>query len=431
MRMSLFCLLALSGPAVAPDAASDAHRAEGLFAQAQEYCSADWGRLWGVPLCGPVMLVDPTTRTYLANQQNEAGTLRPLGGVFAGTLEAGVPIANTVVEVDGMRWSQVLDDGAGSVDAQLLLHEMYHQIQPQLGHVLAESDNRHLDTLEGRYLLRLELAALRQALTTTGRSRLVAIADALAIRQARWKRFPAAARAEAELELNEGLAEYTAIVLAHRRRGGRREAALAQLRRVDAAPSLVRSFAYATGPAYGLLLDQSRRSWRPRVAGTGLDALLAETVTPAAVGDDGALADALHVRYGGAALRAFEVEREAQRRRRVEHYERVLVHGRTLELPNVGMNFSFNPSAVLSLGEHGNVHPRFDAKAEWGLIEVRDGALISADWMRLMVAAPTGVSDRAASGPGWTLRLATGWVIVDAGSGRLRVERDRPKAPGG
>lgn len=428
MRLGLLCLFALSGAVGAADAPLDGSRAEALFAQVQTHCRADAGRLWGVSLCGPVMLVEPVSRTFLANRQNRVGTLRPTGGVFAGTLPPGLPIANTAVEIDGMRWSQVLNDGASAIDAQLLLHEMYHRIQPQLGPALAEADNGHLDTLEGRYLLRLELAALREALAGSGRARRAAVADALAIRRARWKRFPAAAHAEATLELNEGLAEYTGIVLAHRGHASRREAALAQLRRIDAAPSLVRSFAYATGPAYGLLLDEDRRRWRRQVAEASLSALLAETIPRGAAPDDGELAESLQARYGGTALRAFEVEREGQRLRRVEHYEQLLVQGQTLELPNAAMNFSFNPNAVVPLGDHGNVYPSLDAKAEWGAIEVRDGALISADWMRLVVAAPTTVTGGLASGPGWTLRLAPGWTIVEAG-GRSQVVRGKPTAP--
>ena len=42
------------------------------------------------------------------------------------------------------------------------------------------------------------------------------------------------------------------------------------------APSFVRSFAYATGPAYGLLLDQADPGWKEKLgSGRRLDELLA------------------------------------------------------------------------------------------------------------------------------------------------------------
>jgi hypothetical protein len=54
------------------------------------------------------------------------------------------------------------------------------------------------------------------------------------------------------------------------------------------------------------------------------------------------------------------------------------------------------------------------AKAEWGAIEVREGALLSPDWSRLTVAAPQHATVRSGTleGQGWTLSLAKGWRIV-------------------
>jgi hypothetical protein len=82
-----------------------------------------------------------------------------------------------------------------------------------------------------------------------------AIADALLFRGERRRTVPGAAVNERRLENNEGLAEYTGFAL---RGTGGEETRLAVARRldmVDVEGSFVRSFAYQTGPAYGLLLD--------------------------------------------------------------------------------------------------------------------------------------------------------------------------------
>ncbi len=57
--------------------------------------------------------------------------------------------------------------------------------------------------------------------------------------------------------MNEGLAEYTGVFVGNPTRSTRIQAALHDLRAHVADRSFVRSFAYATGPAYGLLLDQA------------------------------------------------------------------------------------------------------------------------------------------------------------------------------
>jgi hypothetical protein len=54
-----------------------------------EACTRDGGRLWGVELCGPVLVVDPATRTVLGNQPDAERKLAEQGGVYAGTGRGG------------------------------------------------------------------------------------------------------------------------------------------------------------------------------------------------------------------------------------------------------------------------------------------------------------------------------------------------------
>jgi hypothetical protein len=37
--------------------------AQSYFAEAQSLCQADHGQLWGISLCGPIMFVDPESRS--------------------------------------------------------------------------------------------------------------------------------------------------------------------------------------------------------------------------------------------------------------------------------------------------------------------------------------------------------------------------------
>ena len=181
--------------------------------------------------------------------------------MFAGQLPADAIVANTAVDWSGTRWTQLLwplpQDA--SRRSTLLAHEMFHRLQPALPIIApTEGGNEHLDTLEGRYWLQLEWRALADALAATDAvAQHTAMMDALAFRAERHHQFPAAAQDEAALELNEGLAEYTGVVVGNPSPATRVQAALHDLRAHVADRSFVRSFAYATGPAYGLLLDQA------------------------------------------------------------------------------------------------------------------------------------------------------------------------------
>src|SRR6185295_3342798 len=207
----------------------------------------------------------------------------------------------------------------------------------------AAPDCAHLDTLEGRYYLQLEWRALAAALrATTDAQRRAAVGDALAFRQARRSAFPDSADAEDALERNEGLAEYTGVVVGLADPAARIEAALRDLTAGVSAPSFVRSFAYATGPALGLLLDHYAPGWRAEIAhARSLAALLAAAV--AAPGSD---VDRAAASYGGGPLRAAEQVRAAERAAVIQHHRERLVDGAVVTLRFVHMKIAFDPGRV-------------------------------------------------------------------------------------
>ena len=140
-----------------------------------------------------------------------------LYGTSAGLTTAFSGFANTALEWGGSRWTTVvwrMVPADAHARARMFLHELFHRIQPQLGFMIADGRNDHLDTLEGRYWMQLEWRALSKALGASGEKRVAALRDALSFRAERRRRFPGAAENERPLEMNEGLAQYTGTVAA-------------------------------------------------------------------------------------------------------------------------------------------------------------------------------------------------------------------------
>src|SRR5205823_14627793 len=125
-----------------------------------------------------------------------------------------------------------------------------------------------LDAADGRYWLRLEWRALARALRESGEQRKLAVRDALAFRQARRLLYPASVEDERAQEITEGLAAYTGTVLAAQSAADAIVSALDLLANAEAEESFVRTFAYKTGPAYGVLLDASSPGWTRQVRGS-------------------------------------------------------------------------------------------------------------------------------------------------------------------
>jgi hypothetical protein len=294
----------------------DAARA--VFAQAAALCAADEGKLWGVSLCGPLMLVDPATHAFVASQDDAAGTLHDAGGVFTGILPQDKQVAGTT-DWGGVRWTQLqwpLPDDA-AMRAELLMHESFHRVQAQLPlPAPREADNAHLDTLDGRYLLQLEWRALTKALEApTERVARAAAEDALRFRNERRQLYSTAAEAESALELDAGLAQYTGIVLGNPTPEARTAAALRELTQHAQDPDFTRTFADANGPAYGLLLDRFAAGWRRRLApGLELDVLLLDALRVDRTAESASQLGRRAAHYGGDELLKAEIARDARRR---------------------------------------------------------------------------------------------------------------------
>ena len=66
-------LLVLLGGATAANAQVQPQLAQRYFEEATKLCERDAGRLWGVSLCGPMVIVDQATRTRATSQPEPEG----------------------------------------------------------------------------------------------------------------------------------------------------------------------------------------------------------------------------------------------------------------------------------------------------------------------------------------------------------------------
>src|SRR5215216_2989327 len=269
-------LLVLLGAATAAEAQVQPALAKRYFDEATKLCERDAGRLWGVSLCGPMVIVDQATGTRATSQPEPEGPPPRFSGVADGPVSWG-----------GLRWFSfplyMLPENDAGVRQQVMLHGLFHRIQPELGFITDDGFNEHLDTLEGRVWIQLEWRALRRAVESSGSDQAEAIADALAFRRERRRRFPSAADNERRDEIREGLATYTGIAAWANSPADAHRAAASALAGVAGSesppPPLVGNFEAASGPAYGVLLDDLAPGWRRQVRSTSdLGDMLASTV---------------------------------------------------------------------------------------------------------------------------------------------------------
>jgi hypothetical protein len=373
----------------------------------QDMCRDDRGALWGVDLCGPLLVVDPDTRQTWASQGDADGSLRRSGRGWIGTLPEGITIANTSVDWAGIRWIMLAAPlPANAEDRRVLVaHEAWHRIQNLLGMAARPADCAHLADPRARTLLRLEIRALATALRSRGRARAAATEEALIFRAARLAAFPEAAAEEASLDRNEGLAAYTGVKLGAE---NPEMYAASVLDRYDYRDTYVRTYAYATGPAYGLLLDHVRPTWRDDARAGAVPAdLLAALIQPDPPSPS--RVQEASDRYGGRQLADQEAARAESQRQETATLRVRYAAGPRLEITLVSPQLAFDPDAITPLEGVGSVYGALTIRDEWGEASATDGALISSDFSRLVLAVPA--SD-GQSGPGWVLRLAEGYQLA-------------------
>jgi len=421
--MKVLILVALSGvigiAALAGQEAIDPERAAKYFAEAQEISRRDNARLWGLPLYGPMLLVDPETHDAVANQANAEGRLARRGNVFVGKLAPELIVANTAMDWAGVLWTMISWPLPEDPEARtrLMMHESFHRLQGKLGLKARSPICGHLESKDGRIWLQLEWRALEAALAEHGDRRRQALADGLLFRSYRHSLFPQGAVEERELELNEGLAEYTGVKLSTRSASQMVVVAACALRQARGRQNLARSFAYTSGPAYGALLDLSGVDWRSQLQTDGDFAALvrkAYALGPVVASGDEALKKARA--YDGEYVIAAETERENAHREQVAKARARFIEGPVLILP-VGKTFSygFDPNQVVPLDVSQAIYLYARVTDDWGTLDAPGGALIVREGgrvVRVQVPAPGDVSVRPVKGDGWTLAPEKGWNIV-------------------
>jgi hypothetical protein len=404
---ALFLLVLLS-LASAAEAQVQPELAKRYFEEATKLCERDAGRLWGVSLCGPMVIFDPVTRTRATSQPEPEGPAPRFAGFADGPVSWG-----------GLLWFAwplyMLPEKDADVRQQLILHGLFHRIQPELGFMQGmqgDGSNEHLDTLEGRVLMQLEWRALRRAVEASGSDRVKAIADALAFRRERRRLFPGAADNERRDEIREGLASYTGIAAWANSPADARRAAAAAAAGGELQTSFVGNFEAASGPAYGVLLDDLMPGWRRKLRATSdLGDLLASAIKKPPTTDLTAAA----ARYDGATLRTAEETRDRAQQARVAELRRRFVDGPVLTMPAGGSGTSDTRDSVGIPGVGTVFFHNFTRTARWGHLDANNGVLHSADGTTLFVPVSGPLEGTTLRGDGWSATLNSGWVVRPAG----------------
>jgi hypothetical protein len=372
----------------------------------------DHKSLWNTDLYGPILFVEPKSRVVYSNYPDSSGILKQEGEIFSGILPANINVANTALNWAGRCWAMIMlplpENKQERLD--LLSHELFHRSQTLLGFKLNNPENNHLEQKEGRMYLLMELEALRQALLSKSKSEEnMNLANALYLRNHRYKIYPNARLNENYLELNEGLATYTGIIMSGRDEIQLEEYFTDKINEFHEYPTFVRSFAYLTTPLYGVILKKSISDWNLKVDSS---ANLTDFFTKSIgidVPDDAGM-EILN-KYGYSKINQEETIREEKINQLKTEYRERFIEQPHLEISLEKMSISFDPRNIMPIEGYGNVYPTLRLTDNWGILTVTNGALLGTNWNKITVSEPTSINKNLVTGNGWTLELIDGYSV--------------------
>lgn len=372
-------------------------------------------KLWNKNIYGPILLIDPATRTIYANELDGKKTLKPSANLYTGILPQEVNFSNTALDWNDKRWAMIMLPLPENRDdrVNLLAHESFHRIQPDLGFSLNNANNNHLDEKDGRISLRLEFEALKQALMSTNKNDMKRhLTNALFFRKYRYVLFDEAAKNENLLEINEGIAEFTGIIVSARSDESTKQYLINGINRSQNNRTVVRSFAYQTTPTYGYLLYKKDKNWNKKIdKETDLTALFIREFAISLLPPTEQNFKNLSKTYNAAAIFEEENKRDTENKRLVKTYKNKFVESAHFEIQFEKMNYSFDPRTIIPIENLGTYYPTTRITDVWGILDVKNGALISPDWKKVSITKPTSIEKNLIKGDGWILELNSNYTI--------------------
>ena len=394
MKKSFYALvialvLCVSSTSCSQSKSNPMEKAAPCFENLKKVSDADNGELWGKTLYGPTMFVDVQTRNLVANQQNKENSFEQKGDLFFGHLPDDIIIANTAIDYCGENWTCVIWDGNRDLltNTHLLIHESWHRIQDEIGLPACGSFNQHLDETEGELLLKLELGILKDLLQNDSKDLTEGLRDAMTVRKYRQTMFPNGN--ENQFECHEGMAEYTAfklLPLDNDNETIRQGLVAAAIMKGMDNNGYSNSFAYLTGPAYGLFLDELIPEWRISIrSGKTLPEVIStEVAIPDTI--DNAEIERISARYGLTEYLGKERSRLETRDKEDAELRARFSESTWLVIPNNNTHFGFDPNErLVAYDSIGVIYKTMQLKGDFGTIDVKNGIIRANNWSYFII----------------------------------------------
>lgn len=426
----LFCEFITLGQRIPIDSASYYFRAY------KSACELDDGKLWGINLYINQIVIDKKTRYVVSNFKDTLGILKPYQGLFAGYLPDTINPEQLGFSVWVHKWPTSSINK--SYNTSGFIHEAFHYFQAILKIKPEAYNNKHMNETNARIGIKMECYFLMKAVLDSSKA-IDFINEAMKCRLWRQKQYPENIGDEQMFELHEGLAQYTGNYIACKYFNAKISKSaiwdyysIIENPDTSIANSFERSFGYASGQFYAILLDRFYPKWRSNLSGGSDLAVM--------------LKDKLNLKVDTNKLDPFVnykdslkfreiLNIENKREKRFEKYKFSILerfnNSITLSIPiDTSFHFQFNTRTMLTFDDGNFYFPYFNASGNWGEIKVSDGGgIFYKDSVKLILKSDDlKISNNHISvTDNWNLVLKKGWGFTKNGENYyISTKQPRP-----
>ncbi len=407
---------------------SDRRFIEKTFTEIEDLCSQDGGKMWGINLNLPCMVVDGESRLIVANKPDRHGLLKQEGKIFTGIYPENKTIASSFTEFGGTKYA-IVPYPFPFPDAYLkvqLIHEIFHILQDSLELNPPHSlyNNAHLDELDARIYLRLEWEALEKAYESENdEHRLDHIKYALKFRNKRRSLYPDAKENENSMEIMEGIPEFTGHMIT----SSSFRDYIISIRYLEnlikPLGSYSANFAYYSGSLYGGLISLYHGKWTMELRSTDdLGDLLFDVSGISEL--DTCIDDSfINANYEAAKIKQRESANWEIKETHKLQLKKTFLDGPVLCITIKNWQMKLYPTEITPLNSLGMLHNKIEIIDEWGRLTVRNGGCLLNQDKAFLPAENLSIQENCLSAGYWDLFLNDGWEIVKEGTNYILTKK--------
>lgn len=402
--------------------------------------NADNGKLWNGNIWNDNILVLDENEIVYTLRNDLTNTSIDSLLFYKSVKEKTLLHVNTNQQFEGEKWAIVQNyDITPSDSCQIPIHELFHLFHSKQINI-AGNIVEYLDNYKAKILLRSEFEALRNCIKSLQTNNEAAakqfLNDAIYFRTKREKEFKSQNHYALELETLEGLASYTGYKLSAYKDLYRM--VILELNGRENPTGLNRSFAYATGLAYGLIFDHFQVKWR-----TDLKHIYSfrEIYNQQKI-----FKQELDGKSENIKLRNnyYTIEREETKRKLISDSIRQFYNNLFLKQPVLVVKrdtsdktyfMSFDMNSTFTLGKEGIVYSEISSSSTNPLVfgnfkttgetQIgKTGILITSNFGKLTFSKPLKIQDNIITGENYVIELNKGWKVRQLKKGNLEIVKE-------